>query len=81
VHWYQCIFKQSQLTHIYSSLTFVVGMGFMRGYQFFALTLLLAAPAFAHGGGLDASGCHNDRKRGGYHCHGARQYTASPLKA
>lgn len=23
----------------------------------------------AHGGGLDASGCHNDRKRGGYHCH------------
>ena len=28
-------------------------------------------PAFAHGGGLDANGCHNDRKRGGYHCHGA----------
>lgn len=27
------------------------------------------ATAFAHGGGLDASGCHNDRKRGGYHCH------------
>lgn len=25
---------------------------------------------FAHGGGLDANGCHNDRKRGGYHCHG-----------
>jgi len=25
--------------------------------------------AAAHGGGLDASGCHNDRKRGGYHCH------------
>jgi len=31
--------------------------------------ILLAAPAFAHGGGLDASGCHHDRKRGGYHCH------------
>ena len=23
----------------------------------------------AHGGGLDANGCHNDRQRGGYHCH------------
>ena len=23
----------------------------------------------AHGGGLDSSGCHHDRKRGGYHCH------------
>lgn len=22
-----------------------------------------------HGGGLDANGCHHDRKRGGYHCH------------
>jgi len=23
----------------------------------------------AHGGGLDAQGCHHDRKHGGYHCH------------
>lgn len=30
---------------------------------------LTAGPAFAHGGGLNAEGCHNDRKRGGYHCH------------
>jgi hypothetical protein len=29
----------------------------------------MATPVFAHGGGLDANGCHNDRKRGGYHCH------------
>ncbi len=34
------------------------------------VTLSTAAPAFAHGGGLDASGCHHDHKRGGYHCHG-----------
>jgi hypothetical protein len=27
------------------------------------------APAVAHGGGLNAAGCHNDRKNGGYHCH------------
>ena len=30
---------------------------------------LTAMPAYAHGGGLDANGCHNDRKNGGYHCH------------
>lgn len=29
----------------------------------------IAAPAFAHGGGLAADGCHNDRKNGGRHCH------------
>jgi len=28
-----------------------------------------AAPIHPHGGGLDASGCHHDRKNGGYHCH------------
>jgi hypothetical protein len=29
-----------------------------------------AASAWAHGGGLNAAGCHNDRKGGtGYHCH------------
>src|SRR5687768_345319 len=29
-----------------------------------------AAPAIAHGGGLNAEGCHNNRKTGDYHCHG-----------
>ncbi|BBE72975.1 excalibur calcium-binding domain-containing protein [Oharaeibacter diazotrophicus] len=38
------------------------------------LTLALVAvicpvAASAHPGGLNAQGCHNDRKRGGYHCH------------
>lgn len=28
-----------------------------------------AGAAFAHGGGLNADGCHSDRKNGGYHCH------------
>ena len=51
----------------------------MRRFIIFALTLLLTPPAFAHGGGLDASGCHNDRKRGGYHCHGARTNTGLSL--
>lgn len=31
----------------------------------------LAGPAWAHSGGLNAEGCHNDRKNGGYHCHRA----------
>jgi len=26
-------------------------------------------PANAHPGGLNAEGCHNNRKTGGYHCH------------
>ena len=36
-----------------------------------ALLLVLGFPmvAAAHGGGLDAAGCHNDNKHGGYHCH------------
>lgn len=33
------------------------------------LVCSVASPLFAHPGGLDASGCHNDRKHGGYHCH------------
>ncbi|NCA71818.1 MAG: YHYH domain-containing protein [Sphingobacteriia bacterium] len=39
--------------------------------RFLMLTglLLISAVAFGHSGGTDASGCHNDHKRGGYHCH------------
>jgi hypothetical protein len=38
-----------------------------------------AQQAQAHGGGLDASGCHNDRKRGGYHCHRGGPSIPSPV--
>ena len=31
--------------------------------------LVAAGPVRAHSGGLDAHGCHHDRKNGGYHCH------------
>lgn len=39
--------------------------------KLFALSLavILSAPAFAHSGGTDSSGCHNERRTGGYHCH------------
>ena len=41
---------------------------------------LVAVPlqAFAHGGGLDAQGCHHNRKTGDYHCHRAQ---AIPVQA
>ena len=34
-----------------------------------ALCLSTGSDAAAHGGGLDAQGCHNNRKTGDYHCH------------
>ena len=40
---------------------------------------LPAPPSAAHPGGLNAEGCHNNRKTGGYHCH--RGASASPAKA
>jgi len=33
---------------------------------------LLPAAGRAHGGGLNAEGCHTNRKTGGYHCHRPR---------
>lgn len=35
----------------------------------FSLVLLLTVSVYPHGGGLDAYGCHHNRKQGGYHCH------------
>ncbi|WP_133499109.1 excalibur calcium-binding domain-containing protein [Cognatilysobacter terrigena] len=40
---------------------------------------LLAGSVMAHPGGLDANGCHHDRKHGGYHCHGARASRSDDL--
>ena len=33
------------------------------------LSAAIAHDAWAHGGGLDKHGCHNNRKTGDYHCH------------
>lgn len=47
-----------------------------------ALILAAVPPAFAHPGGLDANGCHHDRRNGGYHCHRSpRAPTPSPTPA
>ncbi|WP_157269013.1 YHYH domain-containing protein [Azohydromonas aeria] len=37
-----------------------------------AAVLATSLQALAHGGGLDASGCHHNRKTGDYHCHRAQ---------
>lgn len=41
--------------------------------------LAIASGTEAHPGGLNAEGCHNDRKSGGYHCH--RAQTPSSLRS
>ncbi|MCC7542407.1 MAG: endonuclease/exonuclease/phosphatase family protein [Deltaproteobacteria bacterium] len=41
-----------------------------RCLHWIALIMTVAVPAHAHPGGLDRNGCHHDRRRGGYHCHG-----------
>ena len=46
----------------------------MRSFTLVMSGLLLAATAsdlLAHGGGLNAEGCHFNRKTGDYHCHRA----------
>lgn len=44
-----------------------------------ALALVSAGAAHSHGGGLNAEGCHNNRKTGDYHCH--RAQPAAPTQA
>lgn len=51
----------------------------------FVLGLIAAAvlvswvpEAAAHGGGLNAQGCHNNRKTGDYHCHRAPAAAPAP---
>nr|WP_314444435.1 excalibur calcium-binding domain-containing protein [uncultured Sphingomonas sp.] len=45
-----------------------------------ALATAVACPSgvlAAHPGGLNAKGCHNNRKTGEYHCHGGASESAS----
>lgn len=38
-------------------------------------------PAAAHSGGLNAEGCHNNRKTGGYHCHRGSKASGASAQA
>jgi hypothetical protein len=51
----------------------------MRTFKIAIVTLLVVfgINAFAHGGGVDADGCHTNRKTGDYHCHGGKSKSAS----
>ncbi|HEY9837276.1 MAG TPA: YHYH domain-containing protein [Vampirovibrionales bacterium] len=59
----------------------------MRTHQLLTATLLalslvsLADAAWSHGGRTDSSGCHNDRKNGGYHCHNSGSGSGSSPSA
>jgi hypothetical protein len=39
--------------------------------------LVATGPTMAHPGGLNAEGCHNNRKTGDYHCH---RSSAAPVR-
>ncbi|AXB75504.1 YHYH domain-containing protein [Novosphingobium sp. P6W] len=41
----------------------------IRGISLALVCVLAPFAADAHPGGLDAAGCHNNRKTGNYHCH------------
>ena len=41
----------------------------MRVALIFAFFFLIPLPASGHSGGLNAEGCHTNRKTGEYHCH------------
>ena len=43
--------------------------GFCLGIMFSCLPLFFNFEVFAHGGGLNKEGCHNNRQTGDYHCH------------
>lgn len=41
------------------------------------LILLCSSTSWSHSGRTNASGCHNDRKNGGYHCHNSNTESRS----
>lgn len=45
-----------------------------------ATASVLAAPAVAHPGGLNAEGCHTNRRTGEYHCHRSSRSSAAPAR-
>lgn len=46
-----------------------ISKGFGVAMVFLIEQLFVSGVAFGHGGGLNAAGCHTNRKTGEYHCH------------
>ena len=44
------------------------------------LPVAAVTPASAHPGGLNAQGCHNNRRTGDYHCHRGPQASRAPVR-
>ncbi|WP_349815929.1 YHYH domain-containing protein [Curvibacter sp. CHRR-16] len=55
-------------TVLRTALAQIVSHSIMKKIVLFAL-LLVSSLVFAHSGGTDKDGCHNDRKAGTRHCH------------
>lgn len=52
------------------------------GLIVFFSSLIISSPSLSHPGRTNSSGCHNDRKSGGSHCHGGGSFsgtTSSPV--
>jgi hypothetical protein len=51
----------------------------IRFYVFFMIVRLMSmsTETFAHGGGLNKQGCHNNKKTGDYHCHRGSSFSPS----
>ena len=49
----------------------------MKYFIFICFVFFLAKESIAHSGGLNAQGCHNNHKTGGYHCHRSQGATPS----
>jgi hypothetical protein len=43
--------------------------------------IAVPTPGLAHPGGLNAQGCHNNRKTGDYHCHRTGAERPLPMRA
>ncbi len=47
----------------------------------FSVVGVPGTPVAAHSGGLNAQGCHNNRKTGDYHCHRGGSASAIPSRS
>ena len=45
----------------------------------FSIFILLPSLSSGHGGGLNAAGCHTNRKTGDYHCHRSQRVPSSSV--